>query len=258
MIDLHCHILPHVDDGPADMEEAVALGRALIEDGVDIAVATPHGAGLLRPGAEAEIREQLAGVQMELARRGLALSLLAGLEVLLTPETPALCREGSALTLNSGRYLLVELPPSMVPPFAGEMLFQLQLMGLVPVIAHPERNLEIASNPGLLRGMVDRGMLVQVTAGSLVGAYGTTVRKAAEALLKRGLAHVIASDAHSAAERPPLIRAGVRRAEELLGEEAALAMVTSTPEAILDGRDVLPQEPRPSPRRSWHLLHLRK
>jgi protein-tyrosine phosphatase len=251
MIDLHCHILPGVDDGPANVEGAVALARALLQDGVDRVVATPHESALRLPFAGARLQGMIEKLRPELARQGVGLRLLAGLEVYLSPDTPRTHGEGRAFTLNGSRYLLVELPPQMVPPYAEETLFRLQLRKLVPVIAHPERNLEVAANPEVLRRMVRHGMLAQVTAGSLAGRYGGQVRRVAETLMRQRLIHLIASDAHSAEDGPRLLSEGVRRAERLVGEEAALAMVTELPAAILNDEDVEPPEPRPVRRRSW-------
>ncbi len=259
MIDLHCHILPGVDDGPEGVDGAVALAQDALRDGVHTVVATPHGNvewGF--QGDESEARERVATLRAEFTRRQLELELLPGLEVALTPDVPALCTEGRLFTLNGSRYLLVEFPIQLVPSYAEATLFRLQIQKLVPVIAHPERNTQIAADPEILLQMVRRGMLAQITAGSLVGAFGAATQRVAEALLTRGLAHVIASDAHLINGRSFSLSRALQRAESLVGEESARAMVTTVPEAILQDQEVVCPEPRPAPRRTWFPFSRRK
>jgi protein-tyrosine phosphatase len=251
MIDLHSHILPGVDDGPATPEEALAMARVAIQDGVHTMVATPHGAEGVYSGRLTDTQSRVDAFSSFMSSHGVTLELRPGLEVYLTPRTPSLCREGAVYPLNSSRYILVEFSINMVPPYAEQALFELQLQGLVPVIAHPERNQELAAAPEKLERMVRKGMLAQITAGSIIGDFGERTRSVAESMLSRGLVHVIASDAHAAHDRPPMLSAAVRRAAELVGEEAARAMVTAVPAAILENGDVEPPEPRPAPQRSW-------
>lgn len=253
MIDLHCHLLPAVDDGPGDLTESVAMARAALRDGVRTIVATPHGTdwGTGFAGGSEALSQWTSDLESELARRGLELRVLPGLEVYLTPETPELHQREQLSTLNSSRYMLVEFPFHILPVYAEQTLFQLRMRHVAPLIAHPERNATIARNPETLRSYVERGMLVQVTAGSLTGFFGPEVRRAAEYLVAHRMAHVIASDAHSSSARPPVLSAGVKRATELIGEQEAIAMVTSTPDAIVSDREVAVLEPLPSRQRSW-------
>lgn len=256
MIDLHCHILPGVDDGPETPEDALAMARVAIQDGVRTIVATPHGAEGVYAGRLSETQDRVDALRSLMSNNGINLDLLPGLEVYLTPNTPTLCREGALYPLNSSRYLLVEFPIDMVPPYAEQTLFELQLLGLVPVIAHPERNAELAASPEMLERLVRRGMLAQVTAGSLTGDFGSRARVTAEAMISGRLVQIIASDAHASTGRPPVLSGAVRRAAELVGDEAANTMVTTVPEAILKNEVVEPPEPRPAQRRSW--FHIRR
>jgi len=251
LIDLHCHILPGIDDGAASLDDSLAIARLALQDGVRRVVATPHWGEGAFTGTGAEIQERVRTLQRELLGRGVGLEILAGAELFLSPEVPARCAEDPLLTLNGSRYLLVELPFRMVPPYAEQILFELQLQGIVPVIAHPERNAEITANPELLRKLVDRGALAQVTAGSLEGAFGSRVRRAAETLVKGRLVQIIASDAHSARGRPPRLEGAVRRAAQLVGDEAARASrsAASIPARSL-GEGV--------PLRTGHLWHRRR
>jgi len=251
LIDLHCHILPGIDDGAASLDDSLAIARLALQDGVRRVVATPHWGEGTFTGTGAEIQERVQALQGELLGRGVEMEILAGAELFLSPEVPARCAEDPLLTLNGSRYLLVEFPLQMVPPYAEQILFELRLRGIVPVIAHPERNAEIASNPELLRKLVDRGVLAQVTAGSLEGTFGFHIRRVAETLVKRQLVQIIASDAHSAHDRPPLLGNAVQRAAQLVGDEAAHAMATTVPEAILRDEEIELPPPQPPQRRSW-------
>ena len=254
MIDLHCHILPEVDDGAASLDESVRMARAAVGDGVHTIVATPHGSAWAYTGTAAETRERTAALQSELALLGVRLEILPGLEVYLTPDSPNLYARGEIFTLNTSRYMLVEFPFQGIPPNTEQTLFELQLRGVVPVIAHPERNAAIASDQGILHAMVARGMLAQVTAGSLLGFFGVRIQRVAETLLESRLVHVIASDGHPMQGRWPLLSKAVERASELIGEQSALDMVTTTPAAILRDEEVVAPEPQPAELRRWFRL----
>ena len=137
------------------------------------------------------------------------MEVLPGAEYRLEPDLPERLPRGGLLTLNdAGRHLLVELPGAFLPPYTERVLYELQLLGVTPVIAHPERNAAVARNPAFLRRLVSRGMLVQVTADSVTGRFGREARHLALSLLKEGLAHLVASDAHYLNGRPPVLFRG--------------------------------------------------
>jgi protein-tyrosine phosphatase len=253
MIDLHCHILPGIDDGPASLEDAVRMARIAVEDGIHTLVTTPHGVdwASTHGGDESDLRHEIAALQGELRRQELDLEILPGMEVHLLPETPSLYRGKQVFTLNSSRYILVEFPIHSFPIYAEDTLFNLQVHKLVPVIAHAERYSALAERPELLEQMVARGMLLQITAGSLMGQFGAQAREMAETLITRRMAHVMASDGHSVSRRPPILSGGLQRAGQLVGEDIALEMVTTVPAAILRNEEVTVPEPVAIRRRSW-------
>ncbi len=255
VIDLHTHLLPDVDDGASSLEEALALCRHAAEDGTGVAVVTPHSAGHGLPSGRARPRPEdvetwTAALQAEVDGAGVGLRLVPGMEVYAEPDL--LDRPDSLMTLGGSRYLLLELPSQRFPPGTPDLVFRLQLAGYVPIIAHPERNENVAARPELLYGLVSRGCLAQVTAMSLTGGAGRAARAAAELLLRADLVHVIASDAHRLPERPAGLSAAVARAARIVGEARARAMVTSVPQAVLDDRPVTGFSPvRPRRRRRW-------
>jgi protein-tyrosine phosphatase len=247
MIDLHAHILPGVDDGPATWAEAIKLCRQLDSQGVDGVVATPH----FLPGRYPEAALVLSLVQ-ELNERlssiSCAITVYPGAEAYLVPELPRLVSEGTVPTLNNaGRYLLVELPLEEVPLYAENVLYSLLLEGVTPVLAHPERNARLREAPTLIATLVERGALVQVNAGSLAGGFGLRVQKLANNLLQQGLVHFVGSDAHCPHKRPPIWPAILPRLEKLAGREATLAITTKNPTALLSGDKVVISAPVPVP-----------
>lgn len=251
-IDIHCHILPGVDDGPTTMEGALAMAALAMADGVGQIVATPHNLRWL-PGANRERTAALAArLQREVEARGLPLHLLIGTEVYITPDLSAQVDDGRAYPLNGSRYILVELGFTSWPDFTERALSELQAHGLVPILAHAERYAAVQRNPDRLRPLVERGALVQITAGSLLGAFGPEAERAAKILLEHRLAHVMASDGHNIHTRAPTLSAAMQVAAKILGLEEARALVEATPAAIVRDEPVTVAPPLPVPQqRSW-------
>jgi protein-tyrosine phosphatase len=174
----------------------------------------------------------------------LSLVILPGADVHFSPNLPQLCENGEIVTVNDkGRYLMVEFDFMSLPYQGEEVLFQLIARGIIPVISHPERNLEIARAPKRYYRMIKMGCLGQVTAMSLTGGFGSEMKRVAERLLTHRLVHFIASDTHSVHERPPLLSPAVKEAEKMVGREEARRMVTEYPRALLEGRR--PDVPKP-------------
>lgn len=250
MIDIHTHLLYGADDGASTLEEALDMVRRAQADGITAMVATPHSTNLPPALVADEIPRRVQALQEELDRNGMAVRLYPGLENYLDLELPKRLEAGHALPLNRGPYVLVELPLTQYPLYTEHVLFELQIKGLVPVLAHPERNADVSRDHSLLERLVERGVLAQVTAASLLGAFGTEVKRSAEAFVKRRLVHIIASDAHGpAGHRSPVLSAAVAAASRLVGREQAQAMVTSLPQAILEGRRLAVEPPLPARRR---------
>ena len=167
----------------------------------------------------------------------LSLTVLPGADVHFSTELLTQIDEGKALTIGDlGRYLLLEFPVQGIPYGVEEVLFQLMVRGITPIISHPERNLEIAFKTQRYFEMIRMGCLGQVTAMSLTGEFGGDVKRVAEKLLKARLVQIIASDAHSKYSRPPILSSAVQAAARIVGEEEARKMVTEYPQAVLDGQ----------------------
>lgn len=246
MIDLHCHLLPGIDDGPVTLEDSIELARALATDGVGVVAATPH----VRPDHPEVVPGELAGRCAELREAlvtyGIALEVVPGGELDLARGLEASDDELRLVSFGQrGDYLLVETPYGGLSSLFERQLFEFELRGFRVVLAHPERNPTFQEDPDRLSTLVSRGVLLQVTAGSLLRRdRRSPTTRMARALVGRGLAHVLASDAHGPSiSRPPMSH-GLQVARDLAGARAD-RMVTDTPAAILAGR----RPPVPSPPR---------
>lgn len=203
--DIHSHILPAVDDGAVDEKTAAGMLRMACAGGTSHIIATPHFIAGAVENPSALVREKCLELQGLADREGISISIHPGAEVFISPDIPELFDKGVICTLNDSSYILLELPMSGIPVYTEDILYELQLKGLTPVIAHPERNRDIFLNPGILAGMVNRGILAQVNSGSITGLYGRKIRRAALRLIKKGLIHFVASDAHTCRLRSPLL-----------------------------------------------------
>jgi protein-tyrosine phosphatase len=242
VIDLHSHYLYDVDDGARTLSDSVEMLRIAAADGVEHMVATPHQ---FHPaGYHVEVplaRERLRQVREAADAEGIGIELSLGAEIHFSERIPEGLAEGSLLPMAEGsRYFLFELPTTSVPAeeFLAEIVFMFQTRGFYPVLAHPERNFEIMANPTIARRLRERGVLMQITAQSVLGAFGRKSLKAAKKLVKWGAADVIASDAHNPDRRPPGLSEAVRTVARWIGTDRAEAMVTETPQRILEGREV--------------------
>lgn len=234
MIDTHLHILPGVDDGPETIEQMLALARQLVQEGVHTAIATPHYNDEFPRRSAAEIQERVYEAQQELDKYDIPLRLFPGHEVLIQPGLIEDIRAGRIATLNGSRYLLLELWYGTWLPETERVIFELRASGLIPVLAHVERYRAIQQDHSKLYALLQQGVLAQLTASSLVGMQGRTAKHCAEALLKKGLIHCIASDAHGLQRRPPAVASGLQAAQRLLGREQLSQMVEVCPAAILN------------------------
>jgi protein-tyrosine phosphatase len=252
MIDLHTHVLPGVDDGAADLAEALDMLAIAQKDGITCLAATPHYHPAISRLPAAEIRRRVEELARAAAERGIAVELVPGAEVHITP---GLARDPEALmTLNGSRYLLLELPFHGYPPFVEHVVFELQVRGIVPLLAHCERIVHYQEHLEVLAALVERGCLVQLTGDSLLGHFGARAQAAAEAMLRAGMAHVLASDAHWPRQRPPVLAAARDRVAELVGAEVARELVDTIPRRIIRDQPVEPGRPdleAARPRRRW-------
>ena len=207
MIDIHCHLLPGIDDGPQTIEEALLLAQALVADGVEHVVCTPHVFPGRFPNLNASIQDDFDKFVPQLRSAGIDLSLSWAGEVRLTPEILALNQKGLVPLLGesaSGKtVMLLEMPDGQVPVGTEQFIERLQRLNIKAVIAHPERNRGVMDNVERIRDLVSMGCYMQLTAGSLTGHFGERAQRTAQAMMDAGWVHAVASDAHNVGARRP-------------------------------------------------------
>lgn len=236
MIDLHCHLLPGIDDGPEDLASALDLARHAVAAGIRVAVVTPHmHSGRYENRAE-NIRKAAQDFQSELDALGIELQLISAAEVRLDHEILSWVTEQHIPYLGywqDERVMLLEFPHSHVPVGADKLVAWLRKQQIRPMIAHPERNKDIMRSAEKLLPFIQLGCLVQVTAGAVAGSFGEYARERAEDLLARGWVTVLASDAHNLDARPPELEPGRAAAEAIVGEEESWKLVRHRPAEII-------------------------
>jgi protein-tyrosine phosphatase len=241
LVDLHCHVLPGVDDGATHEAESLRMLQVAEEEGIGIVAATPHA----HHCPAERIPPKVARLNQLAAEAGLTVRVVAGQEVRIAADLVTLYRTGKLATLNGGHYLLLELSLSgPLPTYLHRAIDDLQGLGLCPILAHAERYGDIQRDPGPLRELIARGVPIQVNAGSLTGPAERAARPTAERLLRERLVHLIASDSHDDRWQPPRLRAALARAAELAGTEYAAWMVANAAAVLRDEAITLP-EPLP-------------
>lgn len=246
MIDLHCHILPGIDDGPELLDESIEMCRIAVNDGISKAACTPHHVvGKYNNNREKIIR-CVKKLQTSLNSEHIPLTLCPGCEIRLDLDLVENIKAGELLTMNdSGRYITLELPNEALPRNIEEIISSLIFAGIISVIAHPEKNHAIQNDPEIIYRLVELGALTQLTASSLTGRLGSRIEKFSVFLLEHRLVHMLVTDAHASRRRRPVLSEGLKRLKEIVGEKSAMEMVKTIPEKILNGEDINVEYPIP-------------
>ncbi len=231
-IDIHCHILPGMDDGPATLEESAKMLEIARNDGITHIFATPHVMNGFYSCKGSEIISSAEGLRKHLPA---GLELLCGADVRIVADLADRVESGDILTLNNSKYLLLELPESIVPPHLDSFIFNLRQRGLTPVITHPERHLRLIYDSKALSGLRDAGAVSQITAMSITGGFGRDIMWACFSMIEKGLADVVASDAHNAGTRPPILSKAHKDVKKHFGDETANRLFFGNPGKILAG-----------------------
>ncbi|KLU66133.1 tyrosine-protein phosphatase YwqE [Desulfosporosinus acididurans] len=238
MIDIHSHILPGLDDGSKSLEETLEIVRQLQKAGFETILTTPHvieGTDYLHPD---EILASVEQVRQAVIESGIPVQILPGAENYIFPEMAKWVREGKLLTLgNTKRYILVELPLMEIPRYTDQVFFDLNVEGLTPVLAHPERYREIIAEPERLIEWAKRGILFQIDFRSLSGRYGPQVKKLTERMLSSGLIHFIGSDAHRVSHSESDAET-LQSLRQIIGEEKFEEVTVRNPQCILEGKEI--------------------
>jgi len=242
MYDLHCHLLPGIDDGPEDLATAIELAKVAVANGITHSVVTPHIHLGRYDNNKAIIEAKLIEFKQALAEQNIPLTLAYAAEIRLGAEILNWVMDDSIPYLGKwqGRkVLLLELPHSHIPPGADKLIDWLIKQNIQVMIAHPERNKDVMRDIDKLSPFVEAGCLFQVTAGSTAGFFGSKAERIAQYMLEQGLVTILASDAHNIKHRPPSLIEGLSAASDIIGEHAASKLVNDNPrlisESLFDG-----------------------
>lgn len=239
MVDLHCHLLPGVDDGSKNMEISLRLAREATENGVTHALLTPHHMNGRYVNHKKDVIKLTAEFQRQLRNHNIPLTVFPGQEVRINGQLiDALDKDDILFADEDNRYLMLEFPDDDVPYYTTQMIFELQQRGIIPVIVHPERNTKIMKHPELLYELLEKGCLSQITASSYVGTFGKKVEEFSRRLIANGQGYLFASDAHDLPGR----KYEMRQAFDKLGQEFDQDLVeryADNARAIINGENVI-------------------
>ena len=246
MLDLHCHLLPAIDDGATDVPMALEMARQAWDDGIRTVACTPHIYPGMYDNNRAGIQAAIDAFVPRLRDAGIELELVIGADVHLDRSLVEGIQTGRIPTLANSRYLLLEPPHHVAPPRFEETVFELMVAGIVPVITHPERLRWIDDHYDVFKRLVGQGAWMQITAGALTGRFGKRPKYWGERMLDEGLVHVLATDAHHPVRRPPRLAEGRDAAARRIGDAHAIHLVHTRPQGIIDNVEPDAMPPLPS------------
>lgn len=241
-IDIHSHIIPGVDDGSPDLETSLGLLRMAAENGTTDIIATPHVIDVSTTLTWDAIRRHVKVLQKEADARGIPIKIYPGAETELNWDLLELIRQDhSAFCLAGSRYLLMEMPSLLLPPHLDEIIYELQLMDIVPVLAHPERQLQLMEQPQKLLDLLHRGCVAQSNGGSLTGVFGPKVQENVHRLLNCNMIAFVGSDAHNLRYRNTDLKGAGEKLEQHWGAETAKELLETRPLHILQNNPLPPE-----------------
>jgi len=242
MIDIHCHILPSLDDGAQTFEESLEMAKVAVNEGITKIVATPHHhtSRFINPKSVVCAKvEQLNG---RLRQEDIPVEILPGQEVRLFGELVKEYENQMIMPVNASPYVLLEFPANHVPRYTDQLFYEMQLAGLIPVIVHPERNSQIVEQPEKLYKLIEKGALSQITAASVAGYFGKKIQRFSLELIEANLTHVVASDAHNTANRSFKMEEAYHRITKEFGLDVTYLLMENA-ELIITGKAVYRDNP---------------
>ncbi len=234
MIDIHAHILPHMDDGSSSWEESIKMAIYAAKDGITDMVCTPHYVSFKYDNTPDKIKKAVGIFRKLLKKKKIPLRVYPGSEVHINPSLATSIDPEAIQTINDSSYILLELPLHFVPPNLNDILWNLKSLGYTPIIAHPERYIAVLKHPDLVEDWVTMGALIQVTAASIIGAFGKKVRDISRMLLDHNLVHVIATDTHGMGNRSPKLSHVYTLIAKEYGTSFAEGLFLQTPRKIIE------------------------
>ncbi|MDU1846677.1 MAG: CpsB/CapC family capsule biosynthesis tyrosine phosphatase [Niallia nealsonii] len=250
MIDIHSHILPGIDDGAQTIEDSIKMAKAAVNEGITTIIATPHHKNNQFNNLKSSILTKVNDLNTVFKQENIPLTVLPGQEVRIYGEVIEDYYKEEILTLNHTKYLFIEFPSSSVPRYAERLMYELQTEGIIPIIVHPERNKELQEKPDILFQLVKNGALTQLTASSLTGYFGKTIKKFSEQLILQNLTHFIASDAHNTYNRGFKFKEAHKFIEENFGIDY-IYLFKENSELLSRDKHIIKEIPEPIKRKKF-------
>lgn len=250
MIDLHCHLLPGVDDGPQTIEESIALAQKLVEDGIEQVVVTPHMLDGVYNVTMEQLHSGLQNLQEVLQNHNIDLQVFPGADIHIHSQLAKLVKEQAVATIaNNHKYILLEPDNNIWGNVVEQVTFDLQIKNITPIITHPERYHVVQENIWTLKPLAEANVPIQVTAASICGFFGKEVQKCSRELFRHNLAHIVASDAHGVRKRPPFMTEARKTMYKWLAKNQVDDIFDVYPQKIVTGEYIqLPPPQRPKKR----------
>lgn len=239
MIDIHCHILPGVDDGAIDLEDALEMARIAQGDGIKTIINTAHYSPTFEYIKGKELMDKLIEFNKELKKNNIDIEVLIGNELYYSKDLLADLEKKQFYTLNNSRYLLIEFSPMNFPKNIKDVVYELKIRGYIPVLAHVERYKEFQENPKLIREVIKEGALIQVNASSVTGKGPSVANKFCEVLLDKNMVQFIGSDAHRSNKRRPMLKEAYEYIAKTYGEERANTIFNTNPTNLINDKDIV-------------------
>ena len=239
MIDMHCHILPGIDDGASDLEEALEMARIAESEGIKKIVNTSHFHPEFKYTMGEELVEAINSFNVALKANKIDLEVLIGNEIYYTDEIIEELHNLNFHTLNNSKYLLIEFSPMNVPKNLADVVYEVKLKGYIPVLAHVERYNNIIENPNIIYDCIKEGAIIQVNASSILGKHGKEIKKVSDILLDNNMIHIVASDAHGSERRRPQLREAYEFVKNKYSEETADNLFKNNQSLNIENKDII-------------------
>ena len=219
MIDIHCHILPGIDDGPKDIETSLKMLRIAEEDGIKTVIATPHFYRGFYENQYGDVEEEVKKLNIAAKENNINVEILPGQEIFLDKYTLDYYKSGVVRGLNNSKYMLIELEPDIMPEYVLDIIYELRLLGVKPIIAHPERYSYVIDDITILNKFIEEECFFQLSSGSITGTFGKAIQKTSVKLIKNEICDFIASDAHSTGRRKPRLKEALMYIQQMNKEK---------------------------------------
>jgi protein-tyrosine phosphatase len=243
MIDIHCHILPNVDDGSKSLEESIEMAKIAQSEGIKKIVNTSHYHPDFKYKKGKELSEVLNEFNKILKNEGINVDVILGNELYFTEDLIENFENLEFHSMNKSRYVLIEFSPNNFPKNLADIVYEIKLRKYIPILAHVERYPKIQENPNIIYDCINEGALIQVNASSVIGKNGSEAEKISRILLDHNMVHFVATDAHSSTRRRPLIRDAYNHISKLYGEDTSKKLFMENQEIILDDKDLYITDP---------------